>query len=178
VIAVIVSVCSLYIGFGLFCSFAWGGEMKTPLVTDQLPQFPDKDGGVVYFIYTVLFLFSLNLVFSYPLQIDPVNIIVENIVFDGWEKSRKRQMFKNMTRSSVICLCIVFTIMLGDKLDKFLSILGSVTCTPMAFTFPALFHLKACAETTFQKIIDISIILLSVVIFFYCTYQGILGWGA
>jgi amino acid permease len=55
--------------------------------------------------------------------------------------------------------------------------LGSVTCTPMAFTFPALFHLKACAETTPQKILDLFIIVLSVLIFFYCTYKGIVEWS-
>lgn len=42
---------------------------------------------------------------------------------------------------------VVVTVLLKDKLDKFLSILGAVTCTPIAFTFPALFHFKAVAET-------------------------------
>ena len=82
-------------------------------------------------------------------------------------------MSKNITRTCVICVVVVITIMLGDKLDKFLSILGSVTCTPMAFTFPAMFHLKACAETTSQKALDWFIIILSIIIFFYCSFKGI-----
>ena len=78
----------------------------------------------------------------------------------------------------VVCLVVIMTILLGDKLDKFLAILGSVTCTPMAFTFPALFHLKACAETPKQKFIDIFILVLSIIIFFYCTFKGLQDWAA
>lgn len=176
-VAVIVSVASLFVSFGCFCSFAWGDQQLTPLITDLLPNSVDKDGSITYFVYSVLFLFSLNLVFSFPLQIYPVEIIFENLLFDGWPKSRKRQMFKNMLRSLIVFFVVCMTIMLKDKFDKFLAILGSVTCTPMAFTFPALFHLKACAETLPQKLLDIFIIVISVAIFFYCTYKGLVDWG-
>ena len=145
VVAVIVSVGVLFITFGVFTSFAWGNKQTTPLITDLLPNYVDKDGNITYFVYIVLFLFSLNLVFSFPLQIYPVEIIFENLLFDGWPKSRKRQMFKNMSRSVIVFFVVCMTIMLKDKFDKFLAILGSVTCTPMAFTFPAMFHLKAVA---------------------------------
>ena len=86
-------------------------------------------------------------------------------------------MFKNMSRSFIVFCVVCMTIMLKDKFDKFLAILGSVTCTPMAFTFPALFHLKACAETGFQKGLDIFIITISIGIFFYCTYKGVVEWS-
>ena len=36
---------------------------------------------------------------------------------------------------------------LGEKADKFVSILGAVSCTPVAFIFPAAFHYKICAKT-------------------------------
>ena len=175
--AVIVSVGVLFITFGIFTSFAWGNQQTTPLITDLLPNYVEKDGNITYFVYIVLFLFSLNLVFSFPLQIYPVEIIVENLLFDGWPKSRKRQMYKNMSRSVIVFLVVCMTIMLKDKFDKFLAILGSVTCTPMAFTFPAIFHLKAVAETPAQKGLDIFILLVSMGVFFYCTYQGLVDWG-
>ncbi len=56
-------------------------------------------------------------------------------------------MFKNVTRSLLVAVTIIFTITLGDKLDKFLSILGAISCTPIAFTIPAMFHYKIAAET-------------------------------
>ena len=139
VYAVILTVCLVYIIFGQFCVFAWGSDMKTPLITDQLP-----DG---FISYSIKILFCLNLFFSYPLQLYPVNIIVDNILFMGWEKTPTRQFCKNISRSIIVALSIIVTIMLGDKLDKFLSILGALTCTPIAFTFPALFHYKSSAKT-------------------------------
>ena len=86
-------------------------------------------------------------------------------------------MYKNMSRSTIVFLVVCMTIMLKDKFDKFLAILGSVTCTPMAFTFPAIFHLKAVAETPAQKGLDIFILLVSMGVFFYCTYQGLVDWS-
>ena len=86
-------------------------------------------------------------------------------------------MFKNNSRTLLVVFTVCVTIMLGDKLDKFLSILGALTCTPIAFTFPALFHLKAVAETTAQKVSDILLIVFSLIILVYCTAQGVLNWN-
>ena len=109
------------------------------LITDDLPK--------NWFGYGIKILFSFNLFFSYPLVLYPAHIVIENIIYDGWEKSKKRQWSKNVSRTVLVGLTIGLTIAIGKKLDKFLSIVGSLTCTPIAFTFPALFHLKACAET-------------------------------
>ena len=82
VIGVILTVCTVYVSFGYFCVVAWGQEMTTPLITDNLPQGPVT--------YIILFLFSLNLVFSYPLVLYPAHVIIENRIYAGWKKSRKR----------------------------------------------------------------------------------------
>jgi proton-coupled amino acid transporter len=82
-------------------------------------------------------------------------------------------MLKNYSRTFLVFGTICLTIILGDKLDKFLSILGALTCTPIAFTFPALFHLKAVAETPAQKISDVMLICFSLVILVYCTAKGV-----
>lgn len=58
-------------------------------------------------------------------------------------------MSKNVTRTLLVIINVVFTLSMGDKIDKFLSLLGAVACTPIAFTLPAAFHLKVCATTTF-----------------------------
>jgi solute carrier family 36 (proton-coupled amino acid transporter) len=124
-----------------------------------------------------LLLFALNLVFSYPLVLYPAHIIIENILYAGMPKSRFRQMLKNNSRTILVFATCCMTIMLGDKLDKFLSILGALTCTPIAFTFPALFHLKAVASTPLQKISDIILIIFSMCILIYCTIQGVRNWS-
>jgi proton-coupled amino acid transporter len=85
-------------------------------------------------------------------------------------------MSKNITRTILVAITVVFTILLKDSLDDFLSLLGAVTCTPIAFAFPAMFHLKAVADTKFQKIIDVLIILLSLGIFVGCSILDIEAW--
>ena len=86
-------------------------------------------------------------------------------------------MLKNITRTLMVGATVTITILLGDKLDKFLSILGALTCTPIAFTFPALFHFKSCAETKLQKFIDGSLVFMSLIIMVYCTYLGLKNWA-
>jgi proton-coupled amino acid transporter len=85
-------------------------------------------------------------------------------------------MSKNTSRSILVVFTIVFTILLGDNLDYFLSTLGAVSCTPVAFTLPALYHLKAVANTRCQKITDISIILVSLVVFVGITLLDVEEW--
>lgn len=168
VIACILTCCSTFIWFSLFCIGAWGKDLDSPLVTDRLPQ------GPITYIIKIFFMFML--IVSYPLQMYPVHIIIENILYDGWPKSMKRQWSKNFSRSLLVLVSCLFTKALGNKLDKFLSILGAVSCTPVAFTFPVLFHLKACAKTRKDKIVDISILVISIIIFFYCTTMSTIGF--
>ena len=114
--------------------------------------------------YIIKVLFSLNLVFSFPLMLYPSNIIVENYLYKGWPKSRKRQMFKNIDRIVMVFLVISLTILLKNKLDQFLAILGALACTPIAFSLPVAFHYKACAETQKDKYIDLTILFFSIVV--------------
>lgn len=50
----------------------------------------------------------------------------------------------NMYRIAVIALGIVLCILLGDKLDRFNSLIGTVAATPIAFTVPCIMHYKMC----------------------------------
>ena len=90
--AVIGTVWGAYCIFGMFCCIAWGtkGGMHLgpgedgiqSLITDDLP----KD----WFGYSIKILFSLNLFFSYPLVLYPAHIVLENIIYAGWPKTKKR----------------------------------------------------------------------------------------
>ena len=73
-------------------------------------------------------------------------------------------------------LTIVVALSIYNKLESFLSIVGSVSCTPIAFTLPAWFHYKACAKDLKWKIIDITIILISLFILVFCTIFSIINW--
>lgn len=97
--------------------------------------------------YTVKVLFALNLVFSYPLVIHPANMVIEDWLFKSWAKTRKRQMSKNLSRTFIVATSCVVALLIYDKLDRFLSVTGSLTCTPIAFILPALFHYGGVADT-------------------------------
>lgn len=122
-------------------------------------------------------MFSLNLVFSYPLVLYPAHVLLENYLYAGWPKSRKRQCSKNLNRTLLVAFTVAVTLLLDDKLGAFLSINGAVTCTPITFGIPALFHYKKVAETTCQKVVDLSVVAISVFIFVFCTYEGVTNWN-
>jgi len=169
VIGVIFTVAVIYISFGQFCVMAWGDKLDTPLITDELGEGPAA--------WIVKILFAVNLVFSFPLVLYPAIMIVENYLYTGWPKSKKRQLSKNIDRTLMVAFVTILTVALKQKLDKFLAILGALACTPVAFVFPSLFHFKACAETPMQKAIDLIILAFSLSVMVFCTGLGILGWN-
>jgi proton-coupled amino acid transporter len=181
VMMVIVTVAVLYISFGMICTIAWGNEIQTPMITDQLPAKnpeTDENPSDIWVSWAIKFLFSLNLVFSFPLVLYPAHIIIESNLYKGWPKSIKRQWSKNFTRTLLVSLITLLTIVLKEKLDKFLSLLGAVFCTPVAFILPAMFHYKACAETTKQKAIDIFFVCFGIIVLIFCSYLTLSSWNA
>lgn len=117
---------------------AWGNEITTPLITDRLDQ------GTVTNVLKVLFCF--NLIFSYPLTLYPANAIIESYLFGTWieyqPNSRTLYWCQNISRCVIVILSILFTLSLGQKVDQFLALVGALTCSPIQFIFPTLFHLR------------------------------------
>ncbi len=139
------------------------------MITDYLPA------DSVY-CWIIKILFASQLIISYTLVIYPANMIVESYLYKDWPKSKKRQCFKNLTRALLICFTIVTALVIYNKLESFLSIVGSLTCTPIAFILPAMFHYKVCADTPKQKYFDMFLIVLSTFIMVFCTIYAILAW--
>lgn len=144
-------------------------QKNYPLITDYLPA-SNK------FCWTIKILFCFNLIVSYTLVIYPANMVMDGWLYSGWPKSRKRQMFKNITRALLILFTIMTALFVYNQLPEFLSIVGSLTCTPIAFILPALFHYKACATTTFQKRLDMVIVVFSTFILVFCTAYAVAAW--
>ena len=163
-------ITAIYFIYAEFCLFAWFGEMspEKPLITEYLP--------FNWFTDLVKFLFACQLIISYTLVIYPANMIVEGYMFGSWPKSRKRQMAKNISRAFIIICTIVTALAIYNKLESFLSIVGSLSCTPIAFTLPAWFHYKACAKDQKAKLIDLAVIAMSLFILVFCTIFSVLAW--
>ena len=162
---------AMYVAFSEYCLFAYGARNLTlPLITSSLPpQSPVT--------WTVKIAFSLNLVFSYPLVIHPANIVLESYLFGTWPKTRKRQMCKNLTRTTIVAASCLLALAVYDSLEKLLSLNGALFCTPIAFTLPAAFHYKACAETQMQKVIDLCIVFGMSGIGIFCAVYTLITWN-
>lgn len=170
VAAVIAFVGFLYIGFGVYCTLIWRSSIEE-IITSQVEKFAPE--GLQY---TIIILFCFNLLFSYPLVLYPAHLIVENTLYSTWPKSKKRQWTKNFSRFLLVLFTVIVTMLVADNIGKFLGILGAVTCTPIAFTFPAMFHLKIIAKTKCQIWTDWIIIVFSLVVMVFCGTMGIINW--
>jgi len=85
------------------------------------------------------------------------------------EVSKKRTWFKNITRSLLVAFTVGLTLGIGKKIGKFVGIIGALTCTPIAFTWPSLFHYKLAAKNKTEKLFDIILFIFSLFIFVYST---------
>lgn len=91
-------------------------------------------------------LFCINLLLSYPLTLYPANTIIENYLFGTWieyqPNSRTLYWAQNISRCLIVIGSIAFTIALGERVDCYLSLVGALTCSPVQFILPAIFHLR------------------------------------
>ena len=163
---------AFFIVFALLCYFTWGSSMDQPIVTQMLPS----DSVTVIIIK---FLFSLNLVCSFPIIIYPANAAVERWFCSCFKKSQtKLYWMQNFSRLCVTSLCVICGVTLASKLDKFLGLMGSLLCAPLALFFPALLHYKLLAKTGRDKVIDLALIIVSIVVFFFCSTTSIISWNS
>jgi solute carrier family 36 (proton-coupled amino acid transporter) len=169
---VLATVFGLYTSFGVYCYLIYGEDLIDPLITANLqPQ------GLL--VYSIKVAYCFNLFLTFPLTVYPANIIIESYVFAKMGQSKKRTYLKNLSRSFVSFVGVATCMAVGQGVDKFISLSGSVACTPISLTLPAIFHLKLAGPLTkTQRIIDYSIIGLSFIILIYCTGFTLVTWDS
>ena len=172
-ICAMVTLVITIISFSELCYLTWGSALDKPIVTEMLPS--DKS----YVILTKL-LISINLLCTYPIVIKPANKIFEKWTFrckNLRKKSKPRYWLKNFQRFLVVFIGAYMGVELASKIDKFLGLLGSLFCAPLALTIPSLIHLKLVAKTKSEKIIDIIIAIVSFAVLIFSTHQSISNWN-
>ena len=169
-LVVLATVFTVYTSFGVYCYFIYGDSLVDPLITANLqPQ-----GLLVYIIKVA---FSINLVLTFPLTVYPANIIVESYLFEGTKASKTRTYLKNLSRTIVSMIGVGVCVVVGSEVDKFISLSGTLACTPISFFLPAMFHLKLAGPLTkTEKFIDYGIIGLSMLILVFCTGFTLWTW--
>ena len=127
----------LYIAFAEFTNLAYGNEMEDfELITTALP-------ATSVMSYILKSLYTVNLICSYPLMITPAVSLLEGYMFGkGSKPSTKRYWMQNLFRTCIVAFTITFALLVYNYINYFLEIVSAATCSPLAFTLPALFHYK------------------------------------
>ncbi|KAI8582122.1 hypothetical protein K450DRAFT_229112 [Umbelopsis ramanniana AG] len=109
--------------------------------------------------HTIQIMYAIAMLLSNPLTFFPAVRIIEQGLF-GYQTGRhdnKIKWAKNGLRISLLLLTLVVAWAASQQLDKFISLLGSVCCSPLSLIFPPLFHYKVAAHKRWQKIMDLTL---------------------
>lgn len=154
---VMVVVMALFTSAGALSYMAFGSKIQTVVITN-LPQ--DSK-----FVQAMLFLYSVAILLSTPLQLFPALQILERGLFSSKSgKYNKRvKLEKNLFRSCVVLASCLAAWAGSNELDVFVSFVGAVFCVPLCFLFPPLLSLKALPERKWtSKCVDYGILVFGV----------------
>lgn len=165
----IISILLVLVAFGILGYVAFGETVLGPITLNL----PEDD----IFVKIVLALYTLAVLFSYPLIVFPAVEILSKIVFAEGPVTTSRKWKKNFFRFLIVCLTAGVAIGGGDDFEKFVSLVGGFACTPLGFILPALFHFKLIAETPLQKGWDIFIMVLGLAMGLFATIYSALSWA-
>ncbi|KAF9414512.1 neutral amino acid transporter [Podila epigama] len=165
---VMIGITVLFTSLGALSYAAFGSKTQT-VVLLNLPQ-------QSHMVQSVQGLYSIAIMLSIPLQLFPAIRIMENGIFT---RSGKYNMLvkwqKNFFRIFALFCCAGIAIGAGEDLDKFVSIVGSVACIPLAYIFPAMFHYKTHPNKN-TRILDILLFAFGCITMVYTTANTLYGW--
>ncbi|KKY29048.1 putative amino acid permease [Phaeomoniella chlamydospora] len=166
---VMIGITIVFMSMGALSYAAYGSSTKT-VVLLNLPQ-QNK------FVNAVQFLYSLAILLSTPLQLFPAIRILENEWFTRSGKyNRYIKWKKNVFRFCLVILCAVIALVGAGDLDKFVALVGSFACVPLVYIYPPMLHLKACASSRRQQIMDIALCIFGAIGCVYTTALTISTW--
>ncbi len=160
----------LFTGFGEYCLFVYGNKLDgNPLITTLLPEDP--------FMQILKLVFSLNVIISISLVSFPANNIIESYVYQKFKETFLKNFLINLQRSILIALCVTICILLGNAIDKFNSIVGTITATPVVFIIPCLAHNKLCSPNKLNFWLNNLVIFIAFLVLIIGTTFTIETWN-
>ena len=176
-------IATVYILVGLVPYVYFSGfqhVVMQDIITMDLP--------LVWWNYLINGLYSLSLVFSYPLMLFPAVNIIEKWLLDlnylpsltvlvGKDENRKQIWSRNVVRTGIVFITLLVAIVGSEQINNFVSLIGCFACTPLAFIYPCLFHMYIIPRTWKNFLINSMIILFGVAVTIWSTYQAIATWS-
>ena len=88
-------------------------------------------------------LYTINLFCSYPLMLSPAINLIESFIFNAETKpTTGRFWLQNGVRTLLVIVTITLALCVYNYITVFIEVISAATCSPLAFTLPALFHYK------------------------------------
>eukprot|EP00123_Amoebidium_parasiticum_P000899 comp11822_c0_seq1/m.6445 comp11822_c0_seq1/g.6445 ORF comp11822_c0_seq1/g.6445 comp11822_c0_seq1/m.6445 type:complete len:603 (-) comp11822_c0_seq1:17-1825(-) len=185
----VLNACMLFIvglmaTFGTLSYFTFGDQTAS-IITLNLGEGPEDN----IVVSTIKLAYCVAIIFTFPLMMFPNCKIVERKLFKH-ERHSGRKWSKNVTRLLLVLICFCIAVVGSDQVDSFVSIVGALCCTPLAFIFPAIFHWKICCteenspiffnhsyrRLMFAYVVDLAIAAFGTLAMFLATGIAISQW--
>ena len=171
----LVCMCLFITVFAVLTYLAFGDANLMSIVTLTLPA-PNAFAPV----HLVKILYSLALIFTYPLQLFPVIRITESKVFKKLNRgpvSLPRKWLKNVFRL-FICACTAGVALAGNaNFSNLVALIGSFCCVPLAFIYPPLIAFRTTRLGCCQKGALAVCLVFGLFTTSFCSYRAIATWG-
>jgi proton-coupled amino acid transporter len=134
-----------------------------------------------WWAYGIMGAYCVALALTYPLMLFPVLRIAERAAARPLGlragSAAARTWKRNGVRAAVVAATLAVAYLGAPQLDNLVALVGCFACTPLAFIFPAWFHMRLAPRTLFTDATNGAIIVLGVGVFCFSTYEAIAGWA-
>ena len=120
----------------------------------------------------------INIIISYPLIIFVTNSVIESILFSAMKYSKWRYWLKNLSRTIVLSMAVVFATIFYSSLHKILGLIGVILGSILVLVMPALIHNRIIARTSSSRCFNYFIIVFAALFFFITTFLIIYCWDS
>mmetsp|Transcript_11609 Transcript_11609/g.27810 ORF Transcript_11609/g.27810 Transcript_11609/m.27810 type:complete len:569 (+) Transcript_11609:161-1867(+) len=172
---VILGIICFYSLFGVFSWLSFGDEVTTAMTT-SLPK--------TTLATTVQLAYSVAVVFTFPLQNFPSLEITTRTIQTSLRHipllPRTCSMIlqnRNLISSVVVCLLALVASVTLDRLDKVVSLMGSLLGCPLAFVFPPLIHNRLDPDLSARRRIqNVMVAALGLLAMVFASLTTIIAW--
>ncbi|KAK2606357.1 hypothetical protein QQS21_003176 [Conoideocrella luteorostrata] len=161
----------IFTSVGALCYATFGEKTKIQIISN----FPQQSA----LVNAVQFLYSLAVLAGEPVQLFPAVRILETSLFGERATGKKSiaiKWQKNAVRTAIMALCVGIAMVGASDLDKFVALIGSFACVPLVYIYPAYLHYRGIAESTWIKILDLTLVMLGLVAMIYTTLVTVAQW--
>lgn len=172
----LMGVAAVYITVGFVPYLYLEGVARVPMqdaVTLNLPR--------VWWAFAIMGGYCVALTFSYPLMLFPALRVIEKALGRCRLLGKDEDGFvarRNAVRAGVVACTLGVAYAGSEQLDNFVSLIGALACTPLAFIYPALFHYRLHpGASRWMRATNVAIMAIGVAVTLFATWQAIATWS-